>query len=49
MGVIVSRGLASLLELQTAYSYEDALNLAEAITVQHYNEWAAAEAAGRRR
>ncbi len=43
--MIVTRKLASLRELQTFYSYEDALNLREAISVQNYNEWAAMEAA----
>jgi hypothetical protein len=45
VGVIVARRLASLHELETVYSYEDALNLAEIIAVQNYNEWAALEAA----
>lgn len=46
-GVIVARKLATLHELETVYSYEDALNLAEIITVQNYNEWAAMEAGKR--
>jgi hypothetical protein len=41
VGVIVARRLASLHELETVYSYEDALNMAEIITVQNYNEWVA--------
>lgn len=31
-------------ELETIYSYEDALDMAEIITVQNYNEWVAMEA-----
>jgi hypothetical protein len=45
IGVIVARRLATLHELETVYSYEDALNMAEVITVQNYNEWVAMEAA----
>lgn len=45
IGVIVARRLATLHELETIYSYEDALNLTEIILVQNYNEWAAMEAA----
>lgn len=45
VGVIVARRLATLHELQTVYSYEDALNMAEVIIVQNYNEWAAMETA----
>ena len=48
IGVIVVRRLATLHELETVYSYEDALNMAEIIAVQNYNEWVAMEAAGRR-
>ncbi len=42
-------GLATLHELQTVYSYEDALNLAEVISVRNYNNWADMEAAKARR
>ncbi|MDR2077039.1 MAG: hypothetical protein LBP61_08965 [Desulfovibrio sp.] len=45
--MIVARRLASLHELETVYSYEDALNMAEIITVQNYNEWVATEKAGK--
>lgn len=45
MGVIIARDKASMYELETVYSYEDALNFAEIITVQNYNEWIASEAA----
>lgn len=41
----MARRMASLHELDSVYSYEDALNLAEIITVQNYNEWIASEAA----
>lgn len=39
VGGIVSSGLATLGELQTIYSLEDALNLSEVIAVKSYNEW----------
>ena len=42
-GVIVARKLAKMHELETIYSYEDALNMFEIITVQNYNEWWAGE------
>lgn len=45
VGVVVGRGLATLDELDTVYSFPDALNLLEIITVQNYNEWSAMEAA----
>jgi hypothetical protein len=45
VGVIAARKLATLHELQTVYSYEDALDMMEIITVQNYNEWVAGEAA----
>lgn len=38
IGLIVSRNLATLHELQTVYSYEDALDLAEIIIVNNYND-----------
>ncbi|MDR2947126.1 MAG: hypothetical protein LBV79_10320 [Candidatus Adiutrix sp.] len=44
IGIIVSRQLATLNEMETVYSLPDALNLAEIITVGNYNEWAAMEA-----
>jgi hypothetical protein len=47
-GGIVARRLATLHELQTVYSLEDALNMSEVITVRNYNEWAATEAVKRR-
>ena len=44
VGVILLRKFATLHELETVYSLEDAMNLSEIITVQNYNEWVAAEA-----
>lgn len=41
----MARRLATLHELETVYSFEDALDMAEIITVQNYNEWVAMEAA----
>ena len=38
MGTIISHKLATLYELQTIYSYEDALDLYEIIAVNNYNE-----------
>jgi hypothetical protein len=35
--VVVSRGLATLIELQTAYGSEDLYNLLEIIAVDDYN------------
>jgi hypothetical protein len=49
VGVIVARRIASLHELDTVYSYEDALNMAEIIMVQNYNEWVATDAAQSKR
>ena len=43
LGMLVIRKVATLHELQTVYSYEDALNMAEALAVQNYNEWVAME------
>ena len=41
--------MASLNELEVVYSYEDALDMAEIITVQNYNEWVAMDAAHKER
>lgn len=38
MGVLVSRRLATLKELQTFYSLEDAYNMLEIIMVDNHNE-----------
>jgi hypothetical protein len=38
-GTLISRKLATLLELQTLYSYEDALTLIEVVQVDDYNKW----------
>lgn len=45
IGSIVARHMATLHELDTVYSFEDALNMEEIIIVQNYNEWAAMEEA----
>lgn len=44
MGIIISRGMASLKELEEYYSFEDALNMAEIILVNNYNEYQQAKA-----
>lgn len=44
-GVIIARDKATLHELETVYSYEDAMTLAEILMVGNYNEWIAQEAA----
>jgi hypothetical protein len=38
IGVVVSKKLATLYELQTVYSYEDLQDLYEIILVNNYNE-----------
>ena len=43
-GTIVSRGLATLRELETFYSYDDALNMLEIIRVDNHNDHAQVEA-----
>ena len=43
VGVIVSRRLATLYELQTVYSLDDAVDLYEIAAVNNYNEWRASE------
>jgi len=43
VGAIVAGKLATLHELETVYSYTDALNMAEIIAVRNYNEWAGME------
>lgn len=48
VAAVVGEGLATLCEMQTVYSYEDALDLAEIIGVRRYNEWAAAKEARKR-
>lgn len=48
MASLISNNLATLRELQTIYSYDDALDMSEVLTVRNYNEWAAREAASKR-
>jgi hypothetical protein len=43
IGVVVSKKLATLYELQTVYSYEDLQDLYEIILVNNYNETKAME------
>lgn len=45
IGVIVTRRLATLHELQTVYSLDDAVDLYEIAAVNNYNEWRAGEEA----
>lgn len=45
IGVVISRRLATLHELQTIYSYEDLLDLYEIIVVDNINEVRALEQA----
>jgi hypothetical protein len=42
--LVTGANLASILELETVYSYDDLLDMAEIIQVQRYNEWAAMKA-----
>ena len=45
LGVIITRRLATLYELQTVYSIDDAADLYEIAAVNNYNEWRSAEEA----
>ena len=45
LGVIITRRLATLHELQTVYSLDDAADLYEIAAVNNYNEWRSAEEA----
>ncbi|WP_314878529.1 hypothetical protein [Haemophilus parahaemolyticus] len=38
VGTLVSQKMATLYELQTVYSLEDALDLIEIMSVDHYNQ-----------
>jgi hypothetical protein len=40
---LVAHRFATLAELQTVYSYEDALNMYEVLTIRNYNEWVVQE------
>ena len=42
-GVLISQHIATLHELKTVYSYEDAIYMYEALMVPKYNEWMAIE------
>lgn len=39
VGVLIANRVATLYELQTIYSLEDAMDMYEAIAVPKYNEW----------
>lgn len=41
IGRLVSGGMASLIELQTVYSLEDAMQLDEILKIKNYHEWLA--------
>jgi hypothetical protein len=43
IGVIITRKLATLYELQTVYSIDDAADLYEIAAVNNYNDWKASE------
>ena len=43
-GVIITRRIATLYELQTIYSLDDAVDLYEIVAVNNYNEWRQTEA-----
>jgi len=43
LAVIITRRLATLHELQTVYSLDDAADLYEIAAVNNYNEWKSAE------
>ena len=40
-GVLISKRLATLKDLETYYSLEDVFNLIEIVQVDNYNEWLA--------
>ena len=48
IGVIITRRLATLHELQTVYSIDDAADLYEIAAVNNYNEWRTSEEAKRK-
>ena len=48
LGVIITRQLATLYELQTIYSLDDAADLYEIAAVNNYNEWRSMEEAKKR-
>lgn len=41
IGTLIANRVATLYELQTVYSLEDALDMYEAIAIPQYNEWKA--------
>lgn len=47
IGAVLNQGMASLYDLQSIYSYTDALDLLEVANVRNYNQWQALEVARR--
>lgn len=43
IGVLIANRVATLQELRTIYSLEDAMNMYEAIIIPKFNEWRAAK------
>ena len=41
IAIVISKKLATLHELQTVYSWDDVLDLAEIAMIDSYNEWCA--------
>lgn len=39
IGTLIANRVATLYELQTVYSLEDAMDMYEAIAIPKYNEW----------
>jgi hypothetical protein len=48
-GSVISQGMASMADMQSTYSFPDALDMLELLNVRNYNQWAAQEAAKRAR
>ncbi len=42
-GRLIASGMATLQELRTVYTLEDAFLMDEALSVRQYNEWCAAK------
>lgn len=41
IALVISKGFATLHELQTVYSWDDVLDMAEIAVIDSYNEWCA--------
>lgn len=48
IGALIANRVATLYELQTLYSLEDAMDMYEAIAVPKYNEWKRFELASKK-